>query len=597
MEDLVAMGFDRDSVVFYLNKASGDQALAVSWLLQQSEKEVQPRKPLLPNGKIRGPAVVDSSNDKNKYVGRTFVGTVVSWDDQKGFGFLSWEHPHNVFLHMSDLVERRTIPQRGDSIRFTYAQNTFHNRGYCAKNAEIVQAEPQELMLAPLPRSLRSRGRIKRMEAKYGFIIPETGPDPLIFFFRALLAPGLHLASGDAVEYDLKDEPVIGHSAVRIAKLSRFFTKEQLQHQGREHVFVYGTTFHKDEDRENEFKSLLSTKPHTLPNTIQSMCSKYLNAFLNTQGGTIYFGILDNGVIAGLVVDRSVRDLIRRAVDHVMHHHTPSVESSLYKIQFIEVYEAALDGYFLLEDRYIVAVRVEKGKAPVYSNGERVAFIRRDGSTFQMKTDEVLLRTQEFNEEKKIHDERALNEKVQAAIAEALQGFRNNSNASQTTPGASPSLPAASPSSGDFLDEKAISELTSFGYQRAVVIETLYDLKREGANINLKDPVCINAVLDRLLSNPSSVPVFASAPAPAPAVVPSAPPTARCPHCNDPVPSAHFDHHVNFCPKAQPLVSPPLPSPSPPSPRASVGIPCEFCEALFSFESLFAHQRSCPQRR
>jgi len=38
---------------------------------------------------------------------------------------------------------------------------------------------------------------------------------------------------------------------------------------------------------------------------------RYINAFLNTEGGTIYFGVRDDGVVLGAPLNRKARDSLR----------------------------------------------------------------------------------------------------------------------------------------------------------------------------------------------------------------------------------------------------------------------------------------------
>lgn len=40
-----------------------------------------------------------------------------------------------------------------------------------------------------------------------------------------------------------------------------------------------------------------------------------MNAFLNASGGTIYFGIEDDGIVSGLLLDRGARDDLRLRLD------------------------------------------------------------------------------------------------------------------------------------------------------------------------------------------------------------------------------------------------------------------------------------------
>ena len=45
---------------------------------------------------------------------------------------------------------------------------------------------------------------------------------------------------------------------------------------------------------------------------------KYINAFLNTNGGIIYFGVEDDGTIAGVPLNRAGRDDLRLRIDSVV---------------------------------------------------------------------------------------------------------------------------------------------------------------------------------------------------------------------------------------------------------------------------------------
>jgi hypothetical protein len=48
---------------------------------------------------------------------------------------------------------------------------------------------------------------------------------------------------------------------------------------------------------------------------ILSYTAKYVTAFLNHKGGTIFFGVADNGVVRGVALPREARDILRREFD------------------------------------------------------------------------------------------------------------------------------------------------------------------------------------------------------------------------------------------------------------------------------------------
>ncbi len=54
-------------------------------------------------------------------------------------------------------------------------------------------------------------------------------------------------------------------------------------------------------------------------------CDKYLCAFLNSGGGTLYFGVQDDGRVNGVELDRDGRDIVRLGADRACQFMEPSV--------------------------------------------------------------------------------------------------------------------------------------------------------------------------------------------------------------------------------------------------------------------------------
>ena len=70
---------------------------------------------------------------------------------------------------------------------------------------------------------------------------------------------------------------------------------------------------------------------------IADYCGKYINAFLNTNGGVCYFGIDDDGVVYGVHLSRSDRDAIRLHVDGIVESFWPAVDTRTCAIVFVPV--------------------------------------------------------------------------------------------------------------------------------------------------------------------------------------------------------------------------------------------------------------------
>ncbi|KAH3761552.1 transcriptional regulator, SARP family protein [Pelomyxa schiedti] len=148
-----------------------------------------------------------------------------------------------------------------------------------------------------------------------------------------------------------------------------------------------------EEDKEHEFKAANNTEDPTT--YIKSIAVKYLNAFLNANGGTIYFGVNDDGKAVGVILDRAARDNIRLSIDSAVSHFSPEVDPDMYSIAFIPVVERpSQDPSSVPEkslapatDTYIVEMTIHRGRASVYTDGvgkNAKAYVRREGSITEL---------------------------------------------------------------------------------------------------------------------------------------------------------------------------------------------------------------------
>jgi predicted HTH transcriptional regulator len=100
-------------------------------------------------------------------------------------------------------------------------------------------------------------------------------------------------------------------------------------------IFQYDETINVDEDQEHEFKGVQVTKQPV--EQISDYAEKYINAFLNTNGGTIYFGVEDDGKVRGIILNRRGRDLLRLKLDNIVSSFKPQVDPNLVRVTFIPV--------------------------------------------------------------------------------------------------------------------------------------------------------------------------------------------------------------------------------------------------------------------
>ncbi len=222
---------------------------------------------------------------------------------------------------------------------------------------------------------------------------------------------------------------------------------------------------------------------------------------------------------------RTNRDEFRRSLDHVTQHTQPPVDPSLYRIDFIPVFQplrqlsaGGVAPLGSVKDCYVVRVQVLKGSHCLYMTHSRKSYIRRDGSIYEMDALMIVERTQQFNASSgaggsggsggggapsAIDVEAMVARQVQAALA-----AQNKLSAPQEQPPAptlvtptlivktvtpaarvAPSKPAtgsagsggalAPPSTPHTLSDRVVDRLIEFGYDRNLVFRTALALQSD----------------------------------------------------------------------------------------------------------------------
>jgi hypothetical protein len=145
--------------------------------------------------------------------------------------------------------------------------------------------------------------------------------------------------------------------------------------------YVYMQEVNLYEDRFNEFKEC---RGRSFDVTYAcGLLANYVSAFLNTQGGTIYYGISDSGYISGVKLMRRTRDLFTQSFDGILNRFNPPVGPELYSVSFSPVYskEGAM-----MQELYIIEIEVKIGdKKRIYYTHKQEAYIKRDSSVNLLK--------------------------------------------------------------------------------------------------------------------------------------------------------------------------------------------------------------------
>ncbi len=149
-----------------------------------------------------------------------------------------------------------------------------------------------------------------------------------------------------------------------------------------------------EETRHYEFKEIKGSNP---VDTIKNTVDEYVVAFLNSEGGSIYWGIRDaDRVVLGVPLDSSQRDKLRRLVSEKLSQILPAVAPTAYRIEFHPVYEESGSS---AQDRFVVEVIAPQVSASnLYFTGSNEAWVKTDGGKKKLKgpelQDEIIRRRQ-----------------------------------------------------------------------------------------------------------------------------------------------------------------------------------------------------------
>lgn len=151
-------------------------------------------------------------------------------------------------------------------------------------------------------------------------------------------------------------------------KKSRFYLNQEVQ------MF---------EDIRTEFKNFTNLE-------FKIACN-YICGFLNTFGGSLYFGINNDGYVKGINLTRQDIDDFQINLDVNLRKFTPKVFPDKYTLKWHEV---ASDSSCkkIIANKYVVEIEVKNvsSSGDVYVTGEQCCFIKRSGSLNNLTLAEII---------------------------------------------------------------------------------------------------------------------------------------------------------------------------------------------------------------
>jgi hypothetical protein len=134
--------------------------------------------------------------------------------------------------------------------------------------------------------------------------------------------------------------------------------------------YTLGSVVDLEESTTVEFKEVKGSDPVS---AIKNTADNYAVGFLNSEGGTVYWGIRDDRTIVGLALTATLRDQVKRAVVNKLNEIQPHRDPSDFQIRFVPV----KDPKGAAEERFVVELSVPRGASgTTYLTAGSHAYVR-----------------------------------------------------------------------------------------------------------------------------------------------------------------------------------------------------------------------------
>ncbi len=133
--------------------------------------------------------------------------------------------------------------------------------------------------------------------------------------------------------------------------------------------FIEGEKAAFEEDLNHEFKEIKGNNP---AKSIQNLVDEYVIAFLNSSGGSIFWGITDQALIKSVILNNDQKDNIRKSINSKISTIEPAIDPTQIKIYFHDVQGS--------DNSYVIEVNVPKSNSiGLYFNTSGNTWVRING--------------------------------------------------------------------------------------------------------------------------------------------------------------------------------------------------------------------------
>jgi hypothetical protein len=133
--------------------------------------------------------------------------------------------------------------------------------------------------------------------------------------------------------------------------------------------FIEGKKVSFEEDLIHEFKEIKGNNPIK---SIQNLVDEYVIAFLNSSGGSIFWGITNQAFVKSVVLDTEQRDNIRKSINSKINNIEPAIDPTKITVFFHNVEDS--------NNSYVIEVNVPKSNSVgLYFNTSGNTWVRVNG--------------------------------------------------------------------------------------------------------------------------------------------------------------------------------------------------------------------------
>jgi DNA modification methylase len=149
-------------------------------------------------------------------------------------------------------------------------------------------------------------------------------------------------------------------------------------------TFIFNQPVDAEETLHCEFKEVKGANPI---DAIKNNADEYVVAFLNSEGGSIYWGIRDiDRVVVGVNLNSEQRDKLKRLVIEQLAKIKPAIAPTLYRV----ILHPVQGGHEPLTDSYVVEIAVPKISSKfLYFTGGMDSFIKTDAGKQKLSVYEI----------------------------------------------------------------------------------------------------------------------------------------------------------------------------------------------------------------